>query len=319
MQEYPNDTSSVVRRGPFTSLAILVIFIVCGLFVGNFLGLAIALPILGRKLATFQAVLNGTAEHPQAQNALLIIQATAALCAFILAPLAYLRIIEGRQFVSLIRPGLPLWLTPALLTVLVVIAFMPFNAFFIEWNRNVDLPAVFDRWEAWAQAKETDLAELTRRITEFKSIPQLLIGLVVIALIPAVGEEIVFRGLVQPKLFGLIRNVHVAIWLTGFLFSFIHMQFYGLIPRMLLGVLFGYLYAWSGNLLYPIIGHFTNNGFTLIMFFFYQRKAVPIDIEDTASVPVAYSLVGLAITAMLLVSLKNYFTRFREPRNEKLA
>jgi membrane protease YdiL (CAAX protease family) len=297
---------------------LLVAFVVGGLFIGNFIGMGLALALLGGDLGTLQGIISGTSDQPQAQNALLVYQAAAATCAFIAAPLAYLRFSEGRSLSSL-SPGYPLWLVPALLTVVVVIAFMPFNALFIEWNRNVDLPAFFDRWEAWAQAKETDLAELTRRITEFKSVPQLLIGLVVIALIPAVGEELVFRGIVQPKVFALTHNVHAAVWVTGFIFSFIHLQFYGLIPRMLLGVLFGYLYAWSGNLLYPIIGHFVNNGFTLIMFFFYQRKAVPIDIEDTASVPVTFSLVALALTVLLMVGLRNYFTRFREPRDEKLA
>ncbi len=318
MQEYPNHPYVAVPRGPITSLVLLVVFVVGGLFIGNFIGMALALALLGGEVATLQGIISGAAQHPQAQNALLAYQAAAAVCAFIAAPLAYLRFVERRELSSL-SPGYPLWLVPALLTVLVVIAFMPFNALFIEWNRNVDLPAFFDRWEAWAQAKETDLAELTKRITEFKSVPQLLVGLVVIALIPAVGEELVFRGLVQPKLFALTRNVHVAVWVTGFLFSAIHFQFYGLIPRMLLGVLFGYLYAWSGNLLYPIIGHLVNNGFTLIMFFSYQRKAVPVDIEDTASIPVIYSLIALAITAMLLVSLRNCFTRSGEPRNEKLA
>jgi membrane protease YdiL (CAAX protease family) len=318
MQEYPNYSYVAVPRGPLTSLVLLVVFVVGGLFIGNFIGMGLALALLGGDLATLQGIISGAVEHPQAQNALLVFQAAAALCAFIAAPLAYLWFVEGRQPSSL-SPGYPLWLVPALLTVLLVVTFMPFNALFIEWNRNVDLPAFFDRWEAWAQAKETDLAELTKRITEFKSVPRLLVGLLVIALIPAVGEELVFRGLVQPKFFALTRNVHAAVWLTAFIFSFIHFQFYGLIPRMLLGVLFGYLYAWSGNLLYPIIGHFVNNGFTLIMFFFYQRKAVPIDIEDTASVPVTFSLIALALTVVLLVGLRNYFIRFREPRDEKLA
>jgi membrane protease YdiL (CAAX protease family) len=314
MQEYPNDTTSAVQRGPLTSLAILFVFIVCGLFVGNFLGMAFVWLFLGGNptdfMATFQGVLNGTSDHPQAQTALLILQAVAAACAFIIAPLAYLRVVEGRTIKSL-NPGVPLWLIPALLTIFLVIAFMPFNAVFIEWNRNIDLPAVFDRWEEWAKAKETDLAELTRRITEFKTVPQLLFGLVVIALIPAIGEELVFRGLVQPKVFRLTGNVHAAVWITGFIFSFIHMQFYGLIPRMLLGVVFGYLYAWSGNLLYPIIGHFANNGFTLIMFYFYQQKAVPIDIEDTASVPLTFSISALVLTALLVMILKTQFSRFR--------
>jgi membrane protease YdiL (CAAX protease family) len=276
--------------------------------------MALIYPLIGGQpsdfLATIQGVLNGTTDHPQAQNAMLTLQAVAATCAFIIAPLAYLGIVEGRSVNSL-SPGLPLWLVPALLTILLVVAFMPFNAMFIEWNRNIDLPAVFDRWEEWAKAKESDLAELTRRITQFDTVPRLIFGLLVIALIPAVGEELVFRGLVQPKIFRLTSNVHAAVWITAFIFSFIHMQFYGLIPRMLLGVVFGYLYAWSGNLIYPIIGHFTNNAFTLLMFYFYQQKAVPIDIEDTASVPLTFSLSALVLTILLMVILKTQFSRFR--------
>ncbi len=132
-----------------------------------------------------------------------------------------------------------------------------------------------------------------------------------IALIPAIGEELVFRGLIQPKIYKMSRNVHVAVWLTGFIFSFIHLQFYGLIPRMLLGVLFGYLYAWSGNLWYSILGHFINNGFTLIMYYLHQRQSVTINIEDTASVPWGISLAFMAVSAFLLISLKTYFSKTR--------
>ncbi len=79
-------------------------------------------------------------------------------------------------------------------------------------------------------------------------------------------------------------------------------------------MVFGYLYAWSGNLLYPIIGHFTNNGFTLIMFYFYQQKAVPIDIEDTASVPLTISISALMITFFDTDDSENQFSRFRGDR-----
>ncbi len=144
-------------------------------------------------------------------------------------------------------------------------------------------------------------------------------GLLVIALIPAIGEELVFRGLIQPKVHKLFGNIHAAVWITGFLFSFIHFQFYGLVPRMLLGVLFGYLYAWSGNLWYPVLGHFINNGFTLVMFYLHQQKTVNIDIDDTASVPWATSLAFMAVSGFLLYSLKMYFAKKGFRPHEELA
>jgi hypothetical protein len=136
MQEYPNHPYVAVPRGPITSLVLLVAFVVGGLFIGNFIGMGLALALLGGDLATLQGVVSGASDHPQAQNALLVYQAAAALCAFIAAPLAYLRFSEGRQLSSL-SPGYPLWLAPALLTVLVVVRLHAFNALFIEWNREV--------------------------------------------------------------------------------------------------------------------------------------------------------------------------------------
>jgi membrane protease YdiL (CAAX protease family) len=152
--------------------------------------------------------------------------------------------------------------------------------------------------------KGTGFKELTEYLTAFETIPQLLVGFVVIALIPAIGEELVFRGLLQPRVQRLTHNVHAAVWITGFIFSAIHFQFYGLIPRMLLGVLLGYLYVWSGNLWYPIVGHFTNNGFTLLMIFLYKKNTIDIDIEATSAVPISTALYSLLVTVALIMVLK---------------
>jgi hypothetical protein len=78
---------------------------------------------------------------------------------------------------------------------------------------------------------------------------------------------------------------------------------------VLLGALFGYLYAWSGNIWYPIIAHFINNGFTLFMIFLYNKGAVEFDIESTETVSITAVLVSAAITGLLLFLFKSYFTR----------
>lgn len=317
MQEYPNVPKPLSKRPVLPELFRLVGFLILCFFGGQLLGLVIAALVLGMGFAEISNVIVHSTGDAESRTVILVTQAVSAFCSFILIPVFYVTSIEKRPLRSL---GIGrVQMIAVILTILSVIAFMSFNAIFIELNKNLDLPDWLGGLERWIQQKEEMAERLTQSLITFNSVSQLLIGLVVIALIPAVGEELVFRGVVQAKLFGLTRNVHAAVWFAAFIFSFFHFQFYGFIPRMLLGVLFGYLYAWSGNLLYPIIGHFTNNAFTLIMFFFYQRKAVPIDIEDTASVPLAYSLIGMVITALILVSLKNYFTRFREPRNEELA
>jgi hypothetical protein len=88
-----------------------------------------------------------------------------------------------------------------------------------------------------------------------------------IAILPALGEELLFRGLIQHLISRWFRNSHVAIFGTAFLFSFIHFQFFGFVPRFLLGLYFGYLLFWSGSLWLPIVAHLINNG--LAVFYYH--------------------------------------------------
>lgn len=105
-----------------------------------------------------------------------------------------------------------------------------------------------------------DLAErMTEAILTMPDLPSLLVNLFVVALVPAVCEEIAFRGVLQTQLAKGFKNPHIAIWVSAFLFSFIHFQFYGFLPRMLLGAFFGYLLIHTGSLWAPILAHFVNN------------------------------------------------------------
>jgi membrane protease YdiL (CAAX protease family) len=290
------------QRNPLVDIGILLIL----LFVGIFLGYLAGLAFLNFDIETVQEVSLNPEGNPNSRNILLLLQALSAIGGFIVAPLFFLRFVANQPLSSL-NDNKYILLIPALLCAFLIVAFMPFNALFIEWNSKMDLPAWMEGIESWMQGKEESLKELTALLTNFDTVPQLLIGLLVIALIPAVGEELVFRGIIQQRLLSLTRNVHVAIWLTGLFFSAFHMQFYGLIPRMLLGVLLGYIYVWSGNLWYPIIGHFINNGFTLLMIFLHNRKTTDIDIESTASVSIGTAILSGVITVSILLVLKRYY------------
>ena len=85
------------------------------------------------------------------------------------------------------------------------------------------------------------------------------LNLVIIAALPAIGEELIFRGVFQKILQNLFRSGHLSVWFTSFLFSAIHFQFYGFLPRFILGLIFGYLFLWSRNIWLPVIAHFINN------------------------------------------------------------
>jgi uncharacterized protein len=92
----------------------------------------------------------------------------------------------------------------------------------------------------------------------------------------------------------------VAIWLTATLFSLLHFQFYGFVPRLLLGALFGYLYWWSGNLAVPVLAHFVNNGFTVFIMFLHQKGVLSIDLEQPGQIPPTLALASAGLTVALL-------------------
>lgn len=148
--------------------------------------------------------------------------------------------------------------------VLLLVAFGPFNSQIVYWNEHLNLPQALAGFEAKARLTETRMQLLTNYLVTYNSQWQWGLVLLVVAVLPAIGEELFFRALLQGHL-TKIFNPHVAIWLAAFIFSAIHFQFYGLVPRMLLGAIFGYMYWYSGRIEIPIACHFVNNAVTLTM------------------------------------------------------
>ena len=145
-------------------------------------------------------------------------------------------------------------------TILVVTIMMlvtPFVGLLLEWNMEIPFPEWFVRFDINSQA-------IVKAFLNMPTLLDLVYTLLVIAVVPAIGEELLFRGYVQQKMWDWIKNPHFSILITGFLFSVIHLDPYGIIPRFVLGVLLGYLYYWSGNLWLPILAHFVNNAQAII-------------------------------------------------------
>ena len=201
----------------------------------------------------------------------------------------------------------PFYIIPFTLVIVLVIVFMGLNSIFIEWNQNFKFPEALGGWEESLRSMENQLTELTTYLTTFDSTSQIIIAFIVIAILPAIGEELVFRGIIQKELFRGTKNIHVSIWIAAAIFSAIHMQFYGFVPRMLLGALFGYLYHWSGNLTLSMLAHFVNNGFTVIALYLHQQKLIDIDIESTESAPWQAVLFSAIFTAVLLYTFRKFY------------
>jgi membrane protease YdiL (CAAX protease family) len=197
-------------------------------------------------------------------------------------------------------------------TALIVLSFMAFNSIFIEWNANFTFPDFLKEFGDWALEHERKGEELTKFFTTFNSTGDFLIGVFVIAFLPAIGEELVFRGMLQPEVFRATGNQHLAIWISAIIFSAFHVQFFGFVPRMLLGALFGYLYVWSGHFLIPVVAHFVNNGFSVLMMYLFQKGVITMDMETPEAVPLPF----IAILTVLFAGLMVYFKKYYSTHNQ---
>jgi uncharacterized protein len=183
-----------------------------------------------------------------------------------------------------------------------MVAGTPVLELVVEANKAMKLPGFLREVEVWMLAKENQMEILTKQLLVMKNPGDLMINLLMIAVLPAISEELFFRGCVQRLFTKWIKNYHAGIWIAAIIFSAIHIQFYGFFPRMLLGALFGYLLVWSGNIWYPIIAHFVNNGSTVIVAYVYQQQGKSLDDLDAATQvnwPV-YLFSAIILTGVLL-------------------
>jgi len=265
--------------------------------IGSFLGVLAALPFYDGSFMDFQFAISDPINNPDIRIPLMIMQGIGSAFGLIFIPwLIYTKFLKLEFNFNQARASLK----PALLVFLIVVFFMGANSVVGEWNQNIKLPHAFSSLEQAIQSMEENMKILTELMTGFTSFGELILGLLIIAIIPAIGEELVFRGLVQNHLVRITNNIHIAIWFSGFIFGAIHMQFYGLFPRMLLGVLFGYLYYYSGKLSYAIIAHFVNNGVAVVAVYFHNIGKFDFDIESTESLPWHQVLLSTGILIILL-------------------
>lgn len=150
---------------------------------------------------------------------------------------------------------------------------------------------------------------LVGEVLRMESAGELVMALLVAAVAPAVGEELLFRGVLQPRLEQATRNVHLGIWITAALFSAIHLQFVGFLPRMLLGALLGYLLVWSGTLWLPIIAHFVFNGVQIAGAYF-QPETFSVRAQEQAVEAPAWWLVLVSLG--LVIAIVRYWRREEE-------
>jgi membrane protease YdiL (CAAX protease family) len=287
----------------FTLLVSAFGFVIIGPLIGFFL----AIPFVEGSILDQAQNFGDPVGHPELKVPLYIMQGCATFIGLALIPLAFSFGVLHKGFKSYFA-GAENHIQMVVIVLAITITFMGVNSAVIHWNAGIHFPEFLSEFESWARTNENRAEELTKFMTQFSSTGEFVFAFVVIAILPAIGEEFTFRGMLQQQLVRATKNAHVAIWTSAIIFSAFHLQFFGFFPRMLLGALFGYLYYWSGSLWMAMFAHFVNNGFSVVMLYLNQKGVIDVDVESTDVVAPWYViLVFTLLSGALLYYFKNFF------------
>jgi membrane protease YdiL (CAAX protease family) len=144
------------------------------------------------------------------------------------------------------------------------------------------------------------MQETLEKMVNVSDISGLIINLIMIAGLAAFGEELLFRSVLQSFLVKKCKNAHIGILITSIIFSLIHFDIYGFLPRLVLGLILGYMFYYSRSIWIPMAMHFVNNGTIVVLYFLNNVKVINIDVESFGQTNVAVLI--LSIIAMIVLS-----------------
>lgn len=227
-------------------------------------------------------------------------QGLASIFMFVVPPIVYYYITrkENRmQALGLRRLSSPWWLIIVALALMFVS--IPVTTTLTTWNEGMHLGGAFSGIEKWMKELEETAQALTDKMANVDTIGGLLLNLLIIALIPAVGEEMTFRGVLQQSLTRRM-NPHIAIILSAAIFSFFHFQFFGFFPRLFLGILLGYMFYITGSLWTSILMHFVNNGAAVTLYYLGNIGVIE-DAEHWGETQNVWLIVASAVMTLGLI------------------
>lgn len=263
-----------------------------------------ALLIIGLIVSVIVAVaitfLNG---HVSELNILRISQIGSQLFTFVLPPLLYACLVKEKPMKSLsfCKTPLPYFI----IGFVMMYAITPLNNVFGVWNAGLELPESMAALEEMMKNLQESATQLTEKMLNVSNISGLIINLFMIAGLAAFGEELLFRSLLQPFLIKICKNAHLGIFLASAIFSFIHFEFYGFLPRLVLGLLLGYMFFYSKSIWVPMLMHFANNATAVVIYYLNNKGITNIDVDGPTETNIVYVLLSIvAMTVLFWLAIR---------------
>lgn len=307
MTEQPPYRQNITNQlHPGLQLGIFLMVVIITLFAGSLISSAIITWQYGLK--TWLEIQRLKVDSPGAEQALWIYQILSTTLPILIAPVFFAYVIV-KQPADYLKVNIQF--PPALLFVVLLIMFMslPIIEVLADLNHRMVLPGFLKGLEEWMKASEKSAEKATGIILKMDTPLDLFKVMFLVAFMTAVVEEMMFRGALQTIFTRWTRNPHAAIWITAILFSAFHFEFYGFLPRAMLGVIFGYFVYWSGSIWTSIWAHFLNNGLAVVFTYLFQHKILKDNPDDQQVFNYSTYAFSVIITVLLLVNYRHIATR----------
>lgn len=223
---------------------------------------------------------------------------------FMLPPVLYVMLVKEKPFDYLGFKKLQPW---SLLGMVAIFTIIPFLAMVTEWNDGISLPESMTVIEQ----KLRYIQELANETTErFMTEGSLLSGLLIVAALAAISEELLFRSVIQKAFVKICKNAHIGIILTAIVFSAFHGDFFGFFPRFILGLMLGYMFYLSGSIFPSMLMHFVNNGTIVMLFYLNKKEVINVDVETFGSTDnVLLIVLSLVVTVAIFIICNRFSKR----------
>jgi uncharacterized protein len=286
------------KKNYFNDFLLILLIIGSGFIIGQFISIII-LNIFGTPISSETNNLNNIDNLLNA-NLLKAIQFFSALFTFVL-PTIIISKLKSNSTRSFLKLNSSPDISYYFLIVLFILSIMPILNLIIQWNESIVFPEWLSGIESSMRASEESVKEMMELILSGHSHFDLAINIFLIAILPAIGEEFLFRGVLQKHFADWFKNIHISIIITAIIFSAIHMQFFGFFPRFLLGIFFGYLVYYTKSLWTAIWAHFFNNAMAIITMFYISRGNISAEIESFGTSKNDIYYVAIGIIASIII------------------
>lgn len=276
------------------------------------IGVGFSIPFFGMDLLEGSATLSDYSE-PRTIAVLKYLQVVNQLGVFILPAILFVMLTDD-NFMGYLNLNHGFRKFSLIFGIILLIVSLPFIGWLLEINSGLHLPSALSRVENWMRTSEDNAEKLTEAFLATSSWRGFLVNLLMVAVLAAIGEELIFRGILVRLFNEWMGNIHLAVLIPALLFSALHLQFYGFFGRLVLGIILGYLFVWSGSLWVPVIVHFFNNAMAVVVSFMDQRGVITADLKTFGTSQNNGVIVGsflLMVFTMMMIYLheRGYFKR----------